>query len=76
MPEYKDGIQEAYEKINEMRDDENPEFLFAITNTKLVLDIALKKMDVIKIAKEEMIKRGFDKRGKWIGFEEAKKIWK
>ncbi len=62
--------------LNEMRDDENPQFLFQMTHTKLLLQIANKKLDPLLSAKKELVNRGLDKNGKWIGHDEAKKFWK
>ncbi len=65
-----------YIKINEMSDEDNPKFLFQGDSTKLVVAIANGKLDAKKLAAQEMVNRGFDKNGKWIGFPEAEKYWK
>lgn len=62
--------------LNEMRDEENPEFLFQMTHTKLLVQIATKRLDPVLSAKKELVNRGLDKNGKWIGHEEARKYWK
>ena len=67
------GLREGV--INEMSDDENPQYLFSTIPTSLVLKFALKKEDGVYRAKQELANRGFDKKGKWIGFEAAGKLW-
>jgi len=62
--------------INEIRDDDNPEFLFNGVNTSILLPVALGKIDAKKLAQKEMAQRGFGKKGEWIGFDKAEKLWK
>ena len=62
------------ELLNEISDDKNPDFLFSTVDTSLVVKIANKKIDAVKYAKKELANRGFDKKGKWVGFDQAKKI--
>jgi len=61
--------------LKEMTDEDNPDFLFQGDSTKLVLAIALGKLDAKKLAGKELANRGFDKKGKWIGFPQAEKLW-
>jgi len=68
-------ISEEYKRLIEMSDEENPEYLYSTVPTKLVAQIANGKVDANEYAKREMANRGFDKRGKWIGFDAAKKLW-
>lgn len=63
-------------KINEMSDDENPHFVFQSVNTKLLLAMATGKVNAQEYAKLEMVNRGFDKKGSWIGFKASKELWK
>jgi hypothetical protein len=60
--------------MNEIRDEDNPEFLFSTTTNKLLVDIVNGKIDPIKLAHEEMAKRGIDMRGKHVGFDKAYKL--
>ncbi len=62
--------------LNEMRDEENPDFLFQTVATSILLNIINKRIDPMKLAKKELANRGLDKRGNWIGFKEAEKLWK
>jgi|TARA_Y100000310_G_scaffold69014_1_gene64360 predicted house-cleaning noncanonical NTP pyrophosphatase (MazG superfamily) len=62
------------QELNEISDDKNPEYMFNTMDTSLVVGIANKKIDAVKYAKKQLAGRGFDKRGKWVGFEKAKKI--
>lgn len=61
--------------LKEMKDEENPDYLFQGDSTKLVLAIALGKLDAKKLAKKELVNRGFGKKGEWVGFDEAEKLW-
>jgi len=64
--------------VNEMRDEENPEYLFNGVFTTLLVKIVNKKIDPVKLAEKELYQRGLDKKGKWIqgGPKNAKKYWK
>lgn len=64
------------EYLNEMRDEENPEFLFNMVPTSLILDIVNKKVDIMYLAKKSLADRGVDKKGKWIGTDKAEKLWR
>ena len=66
----------AVKAVNEIRDEENPAYLFQTTYSKLVLAIALGKLNAKKLAQQQMANLGLDKKGNWIGFDEAKKLWK
>ena len=69
-------FEEKCEKIiNEVSDDKNPEYLFSDVDSKLLIDIASGKIDAKKLAAQEMSNRGFDKKGKWVGYDKAEKIW-
>lgn len=61
--------------LREMNDEDNPDFLFQGDSTKLILAVALGKLDAKKLAKKEMANRGFDKKGEWVGFDQSAKIW-
>ncbi len=58
-----------------MKDDDNPQFIFSLTNTELLLQIANNKLDAVYLAKKELINRGIGKSGTWSGFAEAAKQW-
>jgi hypothetical protein len=56
------------------KDDENPGFIFSLTNTKVLTEALQGDFDLVYLVRRELANRGFDSKGKWIGFEEAKKI--
>lgn len=56
------------------KDDENPAFLFNLTSTKVLVDALDGGFDIIYLVHRELANRGLDWKGKWVGFEEAKKI--
>ncbi len=64
------------EKIEELPDDLNPDFIFGMTSHSLLMDIVNGKIDPVQLARNEMANRGLDKGGEWIGFEAAAKLWK
>ena len=57
-----------------MKDDLNPEFIFASTDTALLVN-TLKEGNVEKLLKRELKKRGLDANGNWIGFKAAEDYW-
>ena len=67
--------QLGYESDEYIPDEENPRFIFSLTHTSLLLDIAEGKIDSVELAKREIAARGLDKDGKWIGFDQAEKFW-
>ena len=62
--------------VNEAGDDENPKHMFQGMDTKLVIKVATGKIKAEEYAKFEMQNRGFGKKGEWIGFLAAEKLWK
>jgi len=60
---------------HELGDDENPKFLFSLTDTKLLLAIAKDKLDAVDLARQELANRGLGSHGQWIGFKQAKNFW-
>lgn len=55
------------------RDELNPKYLFSTKYTDLLVRIARGEIDATELAIEELINRGLDLNGKWVGFEAAKK---
>ena len=58
-----------------LSDDENPQFLFNGINTKLLLNVMFDVIDLKELASKELSNRGFDCKGKWIGFKQARLFW-
>ena len=56
------------------KDDENPAFIFSLTNTKLLAEALQGDFDLIYLVRRELANRGQDNQGKWIGFDKAKEI--
>lgn len=54
-----------------MPDEENPLFLFSLTNAKLLVKLLRKDFDLREMVKHELSNRGLDNSGKWIGFKRA-----
>lgn len=58
-----------------MKDSENPKFLYSLTDTTLLLQVANGTIDPLELAKLELVARGLGKSGEWVGFDQAKKEW-
>ena len=58
-----------------LSDDRNPEYIFTLTDTGLLLDIAAGKIDVQELVRKELAGRGVNDAGAWIGFDNAFKFW-
>lgn len=56
-------------------DSQNPVFIFSMTNTDLLLAAAAGLLDPVALAKKELANRGLGADGKWIGFDNAARIW-
>ncbi|MDP3557180.1 MAG: hypothetical protein Q8T03_07385 [Bacteroidota bacterium] len=56
------------------KDDENPAFIFSLVSSKLLSEALQGDFDLIYLVRKELANRGQDSQGKWVGFEEAKKI--
>ena len=68
---YKMNKITTYEPTSD-RDVQQPEFLFNLTATDLLVAIATGQIDPVKIAKLQLANRGQDqKTGAWIGFKAA-----
>ena len=56
------------------QDDTNPQYLYSITTTALLLAIADGLIDAVQIARIELANRGLDQNGTWVGFDRAREI--
>lgn len=56
-------------------DSQNPVFIFSMTSTDLLLAAAAGLIDLNQLAREQLADRGLDANGKWIGFDNAARIW-
>jgi hypothetical protein len=50
-------------------DDLNPIYLFHMTATDLLVAIVKKQINPVELANKELINRGLDENGKWVGFK-------
>lgn len=57
-----------------MEDDLNPKYLFNGIATVLLKQIINGKVDPVELAKEELLNRGLDYSGNWIGFTKVKEF--
>ncbi len=71
-----DKIEMKTEKeIAELPDDLNPNYIFSLTATVLLVQIAKGEIDAVDFARKELANRGLGRHGLWVGFREAKKQW-
>jgi len=56
-------------------DERNPDHIFSLTDTTLLLNAVNGTIDLLQLAKNELAARGLNDTGTWVGFEAAKKIW-
>jgi len=56
------------------KDDDNPAFIFSLTSSKLLAEAIEGDFDLIYLVRRELANRGQDSKGKWVGFDEAKRI--
>jgi len=64
--EYKEFISKA--EFGVIADELNPAFVFTLTFTELLKDIASGKINAQELAKRELETRGLDIDGNWVGF--------
>ena len=64
------------EDINEDADSKRPKMMFQGMDVSLLVKIATGKLDAKEYAKYELQNIGYGKKGEWIGFPEAEKLWK
>lgn len=63
------------ENNNENLPDElNPKFIFSLTHTDLLVKVIRGEIDLLALVRSELANRGLDRDGKWVGFDEAKRI--
>lgn len=71
-PMFSAKVPEKDEEGEEV-DNLNPQFIFQMTYTKLLVRIARGEIDATELAINELAQRGLDLNGQWVGFEKAKK---
>jgi hypothetical protein len=60
--------KELIRKEGRLSDDKNPEFLFHLIHTDLLVQIAKGIIKTKKLAYRELKRRGLNKDGFWVGF--------
>lgn len=61
-------------KFSNCPDDLNPNFLFHLTATQLLVEALKKEFDIEYYARKELANRGLGSNGEWVGFQKAKEI--
>jgi hypothetical protein len=61
-------------ELTVIKDEENPEYIFSTIFSSIILKFLNKELDIEKLLKQELIKRGLDKKGIWVGFEKSRQI--
>jgi hypothetical protein len=72
MKTFKEVLEEKSSKSDEL----DPNKLYQGTHTVLLVKLASGKINSQRFAQLELMNRGLDKKGKWVGFKEAEDIWK
>lgn len=70
----KPGQIDKYKRAAEdgsIPDDENPLFLFHMTNTKMLVMGLNKEFSFLELARQELANRGLNLKGEWVGFKNA-----
>lgn len=62
-------------KIEEKPDELNPELMFNMTASELLVKAAKGEIDIQKLIRKELSDRGIDDQLGWIGPEKARKYW-
>jgi len=62
-------------KYEDRPDELNPKFIFSLTATQLLTEALRGEFDLNYMVRRELANRGFDRDGKWIGFDKAKKLY-
>ena len=57
-----------------VNDQQNPNFLFSLASTDLLLAAADGRIDLGLLVRTELANRGLDLNGEWIGFQAARKL--
>ena len=58
-----------------MTDELNPDLMFQLTPTPLLLRIARGELDPVALVKAELASRGIGPNGRWVGFNRARIEW-
>ena len=60
--------------LESLDDFKNPEFIFSTTHTSLLTKIVKGEIDPVQLAKKQLVNRGQDENGEWVGFKKAYEI--
>lgn len=66
---YKQG-----EKDGSLSREENPLYLFSEISTGLLVKIVNKEFNILTLARMQLLERGVNEKGKWIGFEKSRQL--
>jgi hypothetical protein len=58
--------------LQRCKDAENPQFIFSMTDTQLLIDVIKGTIDINQLAKIELANRGLNMDGAWVGFKQAR----
>lgn len=62
-------------EIDELPDELNPDLMFNMTASELLVKAVKGEIDIQKLVKKELVARGIDDQRNWIGFDKAKQYW-
>jgi hypothetical protein len=64
----------VFAELTNGSDDTNPEYTFATTDTCLLLAIADGLIDPVHLARAQLVNRGLDADGMWVGVPRAREV--
>lgn len=62
-------------RFNGRKDELDPRYIFSNTNTALLTEALKGEFDLEYLVKRELANRGFDSKGRWIGFIQARELF-
>jgi hypothetical protein len=60
--------KQAPKQIETLSDEQNPAFIFSSTSSELLSKAVKGQINLADLAKKELMNRGLDINGNWIGF--------
>lgn len=75
MKTLKEKFFELQAEHRDKKDKYNPVFTFQCTSTEILTALARGEINAEELVAIELMNRGYDADGNWIGFEDAEEYW-
>jgi len=72
----KKNQKQDLKKFDGRKDELDPRYIFNMTATQLLTEALKGEYDITYLIRLQLANRGLDIEGKWIGFDQAKKLHK